>query len=549
MNNSFERRIIKEIISIIVTVIIGICILVYFVNNSKLGENSYSDTDNLYAQENSSTASTISDVTDDVKSSASSKTNAQTITKESDKSKSYNQDNSKTQNNVANDTSMQQVIGNTKLDTSKQQVIDIAKIEPSVYSKESNTNTVASAPAAEVIHFSGNMASEDQEDYYNFTAPYDGIYRIDVSNLKNEYKIKILVYNDLQELVNSNIWCPNGDGLTLSEIQAGKVYTILVIYGNGYSDYALTVSMPKAVYDLTGLTECEDSLAYTNQCNIYKFKATSDGSYRFEITDMQNDASVYLYLYNELGELLDANITCHNEQGITKELSAGDYVIEVEHKAAFTPYKINIGYPKSIVDISEYTLVDDKMEYTDQVNLYKFIPRFDGCYRFELAEMQNKMAVQLYMYNSLGEFVASDTYCGENGEGITVYNLQAGEEYEIEITQLEEMGSYSLVIGKQKERVEVTADTIINDSMEFKDQQNKYLLSVKKEGTVTIKLSNMQSKMVVGLFVYDELGYEVKADEYVINGDEILIQNCSAGDYEIQIRECDNVGEYTMTVE
>ena len=55
------------------------------------------------------------------------------------------------------------------------------------------------------------------------------------------------------------------------------------------------------------------------------------------------------------------------------------------------------------------------------------------------------MDVELYVFDNLGNMVASDTYC-TNGESVTISNVSAGTHYEIQIRQDSGEGTYSLLI-------------------------------------------------------------------------------------------------------
>lgn len=430
-------------------------------------------------------------------------------------------------------------------------VVNVASIESKLFTVNSLIKNESSVGNAEILSFAGNITNDDQEDIYTFTAPYDGRYRVDLTNLMSDTNVELYIYDDLGERIASDSYCQNGEGLTVKDLKAGRAYTIKVKQDNGYSNYLLSVGLQKATVDITGITEFTDSVEFTDQRNVYSFTVPINGRYRFELSGMQGGTAVELYMFNSLDETVASDSYCQNGEGITvKDLKAGEiYEIQIRQDEGYSSYKMNIGYQKETVDISEYTMVSDSVEYTDQRNVYSFTVPIDGRYRFELSGMQSGTAVELYMFNSLDETVASDSYC-QNGEGITVKDLKAGEVYEIQIRQDEQFSSYVMAIGKQKETIEVKADSIINDSVEYTDQRNVYSLNINTAGTITITLSGMQSGMSVELYAFNELGETVDSDSYCQNGETITIKNCSVGDYyEIQVRQDVEFGEYSMTIE
>ncbi len=430
-------------------------------------------------------------------------------------------------------------------------VVNVDSIESKSLTVNALNPNVSSVGNADILSFTGNITNEDQEDIYTFTAPYDGRYRVDLTNLMSNTNVELYIYDDSGERIASDSYCQNEEGLTVKDLTAGKVYTVKVKQDNGYSNYSLSIGLQKATVDITGITEFTDSVEYTDQRNVYSFTVPIDGRYRFELSGMQNGTAVELYMFNSLDETVASDSYCQNGEGITvKDLKAGEvYEIQIRQDELYSSYKVNIGYQKETVDISEFTLVSDSIEYTDQRNVYSFTVPIDGRYRFELSGMQSGTAVELYMFNSLDETVGSDSYC-QNGEGITVKDLKAGEVYEIQIRQDEQFSPYTIAIGKQKETIEVKVDDIINDNIEYTDQRNVYFLNVKMAGDVTISLSGMQSGMAVELYAFDELGETVDSDSYCQNGESITIKNCSVGDcYEIQVRQDTEYGEYSMTIE
>lgn len=407
-----------------------------------------------------------------------------------------------------------------------------------------------SVDAAEILNYDGNISYEDQVDDYSFVAPYDGRYRADITGLQNGVNVELYIIDDTGYSAASDTYCTNGEGTTAKGLKAGNTYVVRVKQDSGYSSYTLSIGLQKPTIDITGYTTVSDSVEFTDQRNVYSFTAPLDGRYRFELTGVQNGTDFELYLYNNLEETLASDTYCTNEEGITvKGLIAGEtYQIQVRQDSGYGSYTMNIGYQKSTVDISELSSLTDSIEYTDQRNVYVFTAYVEGRYRFELSGMLSGTIVELYLFNSLGETVDSDTYC-TNGEGITAKSLKAGEVYELQIRQDSGLSGYTLSIGKQKEPVEAGMNYIVNDSFEYTDQRNLYSLYIGSSGPVEISIQNMSSNMVVELYVFNDLHEDIAGDSYFTNGESVTVSNLPAGQYWIQVRQYDGGGKYSLVIE
>lgn len=430
-------------------------------------------------------------------------------------------------------------------------VVNVNSLESKNTSIAPLFKNVSSVENAYFENYSGNISRDNQEDVYTFTAPYDGWYRVDISELMSDTVVTLHAYDASGDVVSYDSYCTNGEGITLKDLSAGQVYTVKVKQDKKYSAYSLSIGFQKKTVNISGITEFTDSIEFEDQRNIYKFTPAKTGRYRFDLSEIHSGTSFEVYVYNPLGETVVYDSYCTNGEGVTaKELKAGEeYTVRVSQNEDYSPYKMNIGYQKETMDISQYSSVSDSIEFTDQKNVYTFTVPVDGRYRFEMSEMLNGTSVELYMYNSLGETVGYDSYC-KSGEGITVKDLKAGEVYEIQVRQNEKFSSYVLSIGKQKESVAVTQNTVVNDSIEYTDQRNVYILTVTKAGSVTFTFSEMHSKMITEVYAFNYLGETVASDSGLKNGESITIDNCSIGDvFEIQVRQDSDFGTYIMTID
>lgn len=443
-------------------------------------------------------------------------------------------------------------------DTSAQSVptvingeVNVPGLEESSLAVEGIESKLFSAEKAEIITYSGNISDEGQEDEYSFKAANYGSYRIDITGLQSDTAVALYVTDEYGDTLKSDTYCKNGEGITLNDLTAEHTYTILVKQASGLSQYSLAIGMQKPAINVSGYTCIADSLEYRAQRNIYLFTAPVDGLYRCELSEMQSGTQVELCMLNRLGEVIGSDSYCSNNEGITvKSLKAGEeYQVEVRQLNGFSSYTINLGYQKETVDISDLSSLTDSIQYTNQRNVYLFKVPLDGSYRFELSGMENGTAVELYLLNNLGESRAYDAYC-RNGEGITVPNLKSGDVYELHVCQREGLSNYGVLIGKQKETIEVARGCTINDSIEYTDQSNVYSFTADTDGSLSVSISGMISDMHTELCVYNDLEETIASDYYCGNGDAVSVTDVPAGThFKIEVKQREGFGAYSLQIE
>lgn len=292
------------------------------------------------------------------------------------------------------------------------------------------------------------------------------------------------------------------------------------------------------------------SISYDDQKDEYWFTPKNSGRYRFDINGLQNGTSVRLYVKDDSGTSLGSDTYCCNGEGVTiKDLPAGkECQILVRQDSGFSNYSLDIGMQKPTVDVTGYTEISDSIEFRDQRNVYKFIAPIDGCYRFEISGLQSGTDVALYMFNYLGETLASDTYCC-NDEGITVKDLKAGVEYEIQVRQDSGFSTYSMAIGYQKDIVDISNLSELSDSVEYKDQRNVYTFTVPVDGRYRFEISELHSGTDVSLYMFNSLGETVASDTYCCNDEGITVKDLKAGEtYEIQVRQDSGLSSYKLFI-
>ena len=292
------------------------------------------------------------------------------------------------------------------------------------------------------------------------------------------------------------------------------------------------------------------NITVEDQKDEYSYSVVNGGRARIEISGIQSGTAVALYVYNSAGERIASDTYCTNGEGVTlKSLEPGqNYKIQVRQESGYTGYTLTVGQPKAQIDVTQVTEMKDSIEFTDQRNVYSFTAPRDGRYRFEMSGITSGCAVELYVFNSLGESLGSDTYC-TNGEGVTLKSLKAGETYSINVRYASGYSGYTLSIGNQKPTVDVSGLTKLTDSIEFTDQRNVYTFTPSVDGRYRIEIEGLKSGCAVELYVFNSLDETVSSDTYCTNGEGVTLKSLSASEtYEIQVRQSSGTCAYTLNI-
>jgi len=427
---------------------------------------------------------------------------------------------------------------------------------PSIESGSISVDPIASiedkGEKVDVLTYEGSITEVGAEDEYVYEVIHSGTARMDISGFEDGELLDLCVYDSDGELVIKVIYCRNGEGATINDMQAGEVYTVKIKHRQGLPSYRLTIYQPKAVVDISGITDFEDSIEHKGQRNIYTYTPSVDGTYRFGVSGLEGGVLVGLYVFDSLGETVAHMYHLNQDgEGVTvNNVKAGEtYEVQVRHYNGFGTYTLNIGAQKETVDIGEYREIKDSIQYVDQRNVYTFTADVDGRYRFDVADMERGRAVGLYVYDSLGQTVAS-VPCITNGGGATVKDLKAGQVYEVHIVRYASFIEYTLKLWTQKPTTDINSTvSSVFDSIEHFGQRNMYRFTADVAGTYTFEMAGLNSDCHVKLSVFDQFGEKVDSKEYCKNGDSITLNDLEIGEtYIIQVDTGFGFSEYELEI-
>ena len=372
----------------------------------------------------------------------------------------------------------------------------------SSYSKDSSAMT---ADKTKFDKFSGVFKEKGDSKQFKLTAPASGTYGFKFARLADGLKVKILITAE-----DGSAVC-DADGLT-----AGKSVACRLEEKRSY------------IIEITCVTDVKDTAAGTG-----KDTKNSDAKSP-ESKTSDNKASDNKTTDNKT-----------SENKTSEKKNTGEKTSK-ETKTEKGSYLLTVGHPKGSVDVSEYDLVKDSMDYSGQQNEYTIIPEASGIYRFDLSGETDGFKLMLSVYDPAGSKVSGDQKLADGG-GVTV-RLEAGGKYRIKAAQLNKGGEYELSIGKPKVSEDASGKYILSDSLDYTDQRITYKYTAAAEGEYRITMGNMPEGCSVRLCVYDSVGDQVGIDEEMKNQDALSVHLDEGQSYEIQLIQNSGLGKYTMTI-
>lgn len=125
-------------------------------------------------------------------------------------------------------------------------------------------------------------------------------------------------------------------------------------------------------------------------------------------------------------------------------------------------YTLYIGKPKPSVDISEYTLVNDSIEFKKQRNYYTFTPKRNGTYYFGFTNIPEGYKYEVNVYNPGGENLTF----GNLYRTYATLSLTNGQPYTIVVSDYGYHGDYSLITVSKKKlwiyQITMSLKTVFN---------------------------------------------------------------------------------------
>ncbi len=369
------------------------------------------------------------------------------------------------------------------------------------YSKDSYSKdrSFLSADKTEFDEFAGGFTKKGDSRQFKFTAPSTGPYGFKFAKLADGLKVRIQVTTE-----DGTAVC-DADGLT-----SGKSVACRLEEKRTY------------IIDITCMTDVKEPAAKNPDT-----KNTNTNNSNTKNTNTENP------------ETKDSDAK-------SREKTTAEEKASKEAETAKGSYLLTVGHPKISIDVSEYDIVNDSMDYSGQQNEYTLVPESSGIYRFDLSGEADGFKIMLSVYDHAGSKVSGDQKLAD-GDGVTV-RLEAGNKYTVKAAQLNKGGEYALSIGKPKPTEDAAGQYILSGSIDYTDQRNSYKYTAPAEGEYRFTTGNMREGCSVSLHVYDSVGDQVGSDEEMKNQDALSVHLDEGQSYEIQLIQNSGLGRYTMTI-
>jgi len=233
-------------------------------------------------------------------------------------------------------------------------------------------------------------------------------------------------------------------------------------------------------------------------------------------------------------------------------LSSNAYTIEVRHQVGVGAFELEI-YRRE--DLSAHTQVTDFFESPGQQNTYTFIPQHNGIFRFDFASLPliagqiSRINLEIIDTRDGGtSVVAPEDFHVLGGASV---ELERGVRYVVIVSHVSGnayglANSYRMRIGSQKPTVTIPRGvTLVNDSIEFIGQINKYSYTPGATGAFDIILQTLPAGTQVVVEVFGPDG-PVRS-ETLRAGQRVSVALHSGLEYEIHIRHsAGQLGAYTF---
>lgn len=203
----------------------------------------------------------------------------------------------------------------------------------------------------------------------------------------------------------------------------------------------------------------------------------------------------------------------------------------------------------------ENTQVDEYKDHidtkADETDVYYFVPPVNGRYRFQVDDIYVSTVPGIWISDSNGNLVEKGVIHG-NGEGITVKGMKKEEKYKIGIYSHDVYSSgesdYSLHIFYQKPLVDISTCTLVNDSIEYKEQCNVYKFTTKYNGTYRFEITNKMADCTLDIYIDDEFGESIDDVHINSNGNGVSVYLKKEKTYKVYVYQDSGTSSYTLNV-
>ncbi len=331
-----------------------------------------------------------------------------------------------------------------------------------------------------IVDLEGTVTDDEAVCEFLYTAPRDGNFYIEISDIKANCYVTIEIVDSLNNQIYIRHSCKSDS--THIDFEEGESYTIRIKQSSGNTGFTVHIYVPREAIDVTDYGIVNDNITYDGQLNTYLYTAPRDGRYLFELDDKTANIDYSFSITDPYGK----NIYDFYSPWVDFEEGA-TYQIKVGYSNGLGKYLLKLyDAQKQTEDISGYTDIKDNFEFTEQTNYYTFTAPVSGNYSFEFDSAALDRCYFTIVDSGNTNIFSSAGY-NLSGEVANVY-LNAGEEYLIMIEKqylYDGYGSYDFYVGypsSAQEYLDNFSMAIVDDSSDNEiDSESKEDLIASEE--------------------------------------------------------------------
>ena len=285
---------------------------------------------------------------------------------------------------------------------------------------------------------------EGQENCYLYTPDVSGTHRFYLADIKHDGRFAVYLYDSAGGLLQSITDVSGGDGIN-EILEAGQTYRIIVAQYSGSGAYTLMIGAQKPTTEIPFYAHVTEELEFSGQVNNYSFTTTVEGKYRFEVISDDQGIMPLFFVYDDTGNCVAYGFDLPAGGGFSVWLEADSvYTFSVVENGMTGLYQFIVIAPLETLDISEYSVVNNSLFYTEQYHTYEFTASESREYCFGLANTYGGFSVDAEIVDESGFSLACELGMTE-GDSITV-SLLEGETYTITVAWSGGVSGYSLLV-------------------------------------------------------------------------------------------------------
>ncbi len=317
-----------------------------------------------------------------------------------------------------------------------------------------NLNVTKPKPILDVSAYNkvgGKILFNDHTITYTYTATVSGAHCFTFNDMDADSEVRVSIVNSENYALQNRTWLGGNYNYTVATLNAGETYTITVKESKVFTPFNMVINAPTAPIDISSFTAVKDNIYFVNQVNTYTFTANANGKVYFALSDMIENADLYIELFDHEGNRIDYDSYCDNGDSVSADLVAGQtYTVAVSHYYSnFSPYTLNIVTDGEKVALSSNNGYNDSFMLDGQKKVYTFTSTKEGDYIITISGMDEASYVSMEIFDSNGSEVDSDSYL-KNGEYLFISDVAVASIYTIVVSENRSVGNFTISVETRR---------------------------------------------------------------------------------------------------